>query len=210
MTQKPRNEGALGSKTSKNFPGGVCPPDPPRCVCLRRSFMKSVSMCSRSPPGTCWSTAQEVGPSDTFPVIFQKSGTIWMNEPLEATGNVGFWIHLGHADNIFFPNVREQLKILAVLPLESTEGWSGHFFCIRRIYTWLRNAMIAERLSDLAVIAGHLCKCSYHRRLCFWPTRLVGYFFTLYFFYFAAFQEFTMLQSPNRMLWTKATQLEIN
>ena len=28
--------------------------------------------------------------------------------------------------------------------------------------------------------------------------RLVGYFFTLYFFYFVAFQEFTMLQSPNR------------
>ena len=40
--------------------------------------------------------------------------------------------------------------------------------------------------------------------------RLVEYFFTLYFFYFAAFQEFTMLQSPNRMLWTNAAQLEIN
>ena len=85
-----------------------------------------------------------------------------MNEPLEATGNVGLWIHLGHADNIFFPNVRERLKILAILPLESTEV-ERSFSSIRRIHTWLRNAMTAERLSDLAVIAGHVCKCSYHR-----------------------------------------------
>ena len=120
-----------------------------------------------------------------------------MNEPLEATGKVGLWIYLGHADNIFFPNVRERLKILAILPLESTEVESSFSF-IRRIHTWLRNAITAERPSDLAVIAGHLCKWSYHRRPCFWPTRLVGYFFALYFFYFVAFQEFTMLQSPNR------------
>ena len=85
-----------------------------------------------------------------------------MNEPLEAIGNVGLWIHLGHADNIFFPNVRERLKILAILPLESTEV-ERSFSSIRRIHTWLRNAMTAERLSDLAVIAGHVCKCSYHR-----------------------------------------------
>ena len=49
-----------------------------------------------------------------------------MNEPLEATGNVGLWIHLGHADNIF-PHVRERLKIIAILLLESTEGWRAHF-----------------------------------------------------------------------------------
>ena len=42
------------------------------------------------------------------------------------------------------------------------------------------------------------CTLDQIRRLCFWPTRLVGYFFALYFFYFVAFQEFTMLQSPNR------------
>ena len=41
-----------------------------------------------------------------------------MDEPLEATGSVGLWIHLGlltiiakHTDNIFFPNVRELLKV---------------------------------------------------------------------------------------------------
>ena len=122
-----------------------------------------------------------------------------MNEPLEVTGKVGLWIHLGHADNIFFPNVRERLKILAILPLESTEVESSFSF-IRRIHTWLRNEITAERPSDLAVIAGHLCKCSYHRRPCFWPTRLVGYFFALYFFYFVAFQEFiynvTVSKSP--------------
>ena len=122
MIQNPRNEGTWGSKKSKKFPGGAWPPVPPRSVRLRHSFMKSVSMCSRSAPGTCSST-------DTLPIIFQKSGTVSMNAPLEATGNVGLWIHLGllrdtqHADNIFL-NVRERLKILPVLPLESTESYS--------------------------------------------------------------------------------------
>lgn len=59
-----------------------------------------------------------------------------------------------HADNIFFPNVRELLKILAVLPMGSTEV-ERSFSCIWRIHTWLRNTMTTERLSDLAVIAMH-------------------------------------------------------
>ena len=88
MIQNPRNEGTWGSKKSKKFPGGAWPPVPPRSVRLGHSFMKSVSMCSRSAPGTCSST-------DTLPIIFQKSGTVSMNAPLEATGNVGLWIHLG-------------------------------------------------------------------------------------------------------------------
>ena len=32
---------------------------------------------------------KKVGPSDAIPVIFRNSGTVSMNEPLEATGNVG-------------------------------------------------------------------------------------------------------------------------
>ena len=55
------------------------------------------------------------------------------------------------ANNIFFPNIRE-LKILAVLPVGSTEV-ERSFSSIRRIYTWLRNTMTTEQLSDLAVVA---------------------------------------------------------
>ena len=51
-----------------------------------------------------------------------------------------------HAENIFFPNVRELLKILVVLPMESTE--------VERSFSFMRiTIMITERLSDLAVIA---------------------------------------------------------
>jgi hypothetical protein len=59
-----------------------------------------------------------------------------------------------HADQIFFPNVRELLKILAVLPIGSVEA-ERSFSCLRRIHTWLRTTMTTARLSDLAVIAMH-------------------------------------------------------
>jgi len=59
-----------------------------------------------------------------------------------------------HADATFFPNVRELLKILVVLPIGSTEA-ERSFSCVRRIHTWLRSSMATERLSDLAVIAMH-------------------------------------------------------
>ena len=55
-----------------------------------------------------------------------------------------------HADNRFFPNVRELLKIPAVLPVGSTEA-ERSFSCLRRLHTWLKT----DRLSDLAVIAMH-------------------------------------------------------
>jgi len=57
-----------------------------------------------------------------------------------------------HADGIFFPNVRELLKILAVLPIGSTEA-ERSFFCLRRLHTWLRWTTTTHRLSDLSVIA---------------------------------------------------------
>ena len=59
-----------------------------------------------------------------------------------------------HADNMFFPNIRELLKILAVLPIGSTEA-ERSFSCVRRVHTWLRSTMTTQRLSDLAVIAMH-------------------------------------------------------
>ncbi|KAG1666870.1 repressor of the inhibitor of the protein kinase [Nymphon striatum] len=59
-----------------------------------------------------------------------------------------------HADTTFFPNVRELLSILAVLPLGSCEA-ERSFSCVRRIHSWLRSSMSTDRLSDLCVIAMH-------------------------------------------------------
>ena len=57
-----------------------------------------------------------------------------------------------HADSMFFPNVRELLKVLAVLPLGSTEA-ERSFSCVRRVHNWLQSTMSTDRLADLAVIA---------------------------------------------------------
>ena len=59
-----------------------------------------------------------------------------------------------HADVIFFPNIREVLKILAVLPIGSTEA-ERSFSCLHRLHTWLRLTMTTDGLSDLSVIARH-------------------------------------------------------
>lgn len=59
-----------------------------------------------------------------------------------------------YADSIFFPNTRELLKILAVLPIGNTEA-ERSFSCVRRIHIWLRSTMTTQILSDLACIAMH-------------------------------------------------------
>ena len=59
-----------------------------------------------------------------------------------------------HAVGIFFPNIRELLKILAALPIGSTEA-ERSFSCLRRLHAWLRSTMTTDRLSDLFVIAMH-------------------------------------------------------
>ena len=69
-----------------------------------------------------------------------------------------------HADNIFFPNVRELLIILAVSPMESTEA-ERSFSSIRRIHTWLRSTMTTEQLSDLTVIAINANTVTIDKRL---------------------------------------------
>ena len=63
-------------------------------------------------------------------------------------------ITASHSDGIFFPNIRELLKILAVLPVGSTEA-ERSFSCLRRLHTWLRSTMTTDRPSDLSVIAMH-------------------------------------------------------
>ena len=61
-----------------------------------------------------------------------------------------------HADATFFPNIRELLKILSVIPVGIVES-ERYFSCVRRIRNWLRSTMTTDRLGDLAVIAmyGH-------------------------------------------------------
>ena len=63
-------------------------------------------------------------------------------------------IMASHADGIFLPNIRELLKIQAVLPIGSTEA-ERSFSCLRRLHTWLRSTMTTDRISDLSVIAMH-------------------------------------------------------
>ena len=102
-----------------------------------------------------------MGPSDAIPVIFGKSGTVSMNEPLEARRRDYESISVSsrnrqHAKIILklVPNVRELLEILAFLPMESIEVERSFSF-MQRILTWLRIIMITERLSDLAFIGTY-------------------------------------------------------
>ena len=55
------------------------------------------------------------------------------------------------ADSIFYPNVRELLCILAVLPIGSTRA-ERSFSCLRQIHTWLRTTMTSDRLGNLGAI----------------------------------------------------------
>ena len=56
------------------------------------------------------------------------------------------------ADPIFFPNKRELLCILEVLPIGSAEA-ERSFSCLRQIHSWLRSTMSNERLGNLGVLA---------------------------------------------------------
>ena len=58
------------------------------------------------------------------------------------------------ADPLFFPNVRELLCILAVLPVGSAEA-ERLFSCLRQVHTWLRTNMTCDRLGNLGVLALH-------------------------------------------------------
>ncbi|KAG0711383.1 repressor of the inhibitor of the protein kinase [Chionoecetes opilio] len=92
-----------------------------------------------------------------LPSAFQSELQRWMNYwkrqlPISASSVTNLLTF--HADATFFPNLRELLKILAVLPVGSVEAQRS-FSCLRRIHNWLRNTMATEKLSDLAVIAMH-------------------------------------------------------
>lgn len=55
------------------------------------------------------------------------------------------------ADSIFFPNIRELLCILAILPIGSTEA-ERTFSCLRQIHLWLRTTMKDDQLGNLGVL----------------------------------------------------------
>ena len=59
-----------------------------------------------------------------------------------------------HADGIFFPIIRELLKLLVVLPIGSTEA-ERSFSCLRRLHTWLRLTTTTDRVPHLSVIAKY-------------------------------------------------------
>ena len=85
-----------------------------------------------------------------LPSSFESELFCWMNQWKRQAASDYESISVSlllakQVDNIFFPNVRELLKILAVLPMGSTEA-DEVVFSIRRIhtYTWLRNTMTTE------------------------------------------------------------------
>ena len=57
------------------------------------------------------------------------------------------------ADLVFFPDVRELLCILIVLPVGSAEA-ERLFSCLRQIHSWL-TTMTEERLGNIVVLAVH-------------------------------------------------------
>ena len=143
------------------------------------------------------------------------------NEPMEATGNAGLLIHLGspHGHNTQTTSSSQTWGNVAKFSpfcFWKARRWRGLFSSISedpylasqrndrgttlRFGRHRRPCIQMQLPSIEAWFVRNLWPCTLDewRRLCFWPTRLVGYFFTLYFFYFVAFQEFTMLQSPNR------------
>ena len=85
------------------------------------------------------------------------SQAISPDESLEAPGSVGLRIHPFHpADNIFFPNVRELLKILAVLSMGSTKAERSFSSVWRTQHNDHRTTLILGR-------HRHACKYSYRK-----------------------------------------------
>ena len=86
---------------------------------------------------------------------FQSELSRWKDHCMQISGDKSITSLLSEdADPIFYPNVRELLCILAILPLGSTEA-ERSFSCLRRIHSWLRSTMSDERLGNLGVLALH-------------------------------------------------------
>ena len=115
---------------------------------------------------TCASTAWEVGPSDAIAVIFRK-WTVSMDEPLEATGSIGLWIHLGLLTisetrrQHLFSKREGTSKNSRRLAYGEHGGW-------KVIFLYLEDPYLASQHNDHRTSLRfsrhrHACKCSYHR-----------------------------------------------
>ena len=77
---------------------------------------------------------------------------LWRTQPVATKGINVTSLYCPSMRAIYiFLNIRELLKMLAVLPLGRTESERlFSYFCL--VHNWLRNTMTTERLLDLAVI----------------------------------------------------------
>lgn len=76
----------------------------------------------------------------------------WINETSVSPNNI---INtLKAVDFDVFPNIKEALKILATLPITSSEC-ERSFSGLRRVKTHTRTTMMDERLSDLSILNFH-------------------------------------------------------
>ena len=84
---------------------------------------------------------QETEPSDVVCICFgewaiRRWQNLWRTQP-PATEGIHVTSQLAkHAGHIFFPNIRELLKVCAVSPLGGTES-ERPFSCAHRVFTWL-------------------------------------------------------------------------
>ncbi|KAJ8024838.1 52 kDa repressor of the inhibitor of the protein kinase [Holothuria leucospilota] len=64
---------------------------------------------------------------------------------------------MDHADNLLYPNIHILLRIVATLPVTTSEC-ERSFSCLRRLKTYLRGTMTQTRLSGLALMNIHYDK----------------------------------------------------
>ena len=153
MTQK-RRKGDFREWKIQNVSRGSSPHTPLE-ACAFGAHLGNPSVCFLDPrPELAQVLHEKWGHLMLFPPSFESREPFrWMNhwkqQPASDYESISvFSQNRQHAENIF-PNVRELLKIFAVLPMESTEVERSFSF-MQRILTWLRIIMITERLSDFS------------------------------------------------------------
>ena len=104
-----------------------------------RNLLRTQKSLQQGKEGTLWALCSNSSSNHVYVWGDQSELFRWMNhwKRQEASDYESISVSsllAKHADNIFFPNVRELLKILAVLPMGSTEV-ERSFSCIWRIHT---------------------------------------------------------------------------
>ena len=101
-----------------------------------------------------------IGGAEERPRFCSRKWTASMDEPLEATGRVGLWIHLGlltisETCRQHLPKREGTYKNSHRFAYGDHGGGEVTFLYSEDLCTWLRNTMTTERLSDFAVISVH-------------------------------------------------------